>query len=122
MKINFMDYNEIFRDRTKRLAINIIKTLSTLKFSDEVSVIRKQIIRSSTSVAANYRAVGRSRSQKKRFAKMCIVVEEMDETLFWFEVIDELQWLDEEILKPLILESEELLKVMATYKKKITPQ
>ena len=74
------DYNQIFRDRTKKLCVSIIKTLSSLPYSEHLSVIRKQIYRSSTSVAANYRAVGRARSEKEKFAKLCIVVEEADET------------------------------------------
>lgn len=75
-----MDFNQIFRDRTKNFSISIIKSLSSLPYSDDLSILRKQIIRSSTSVAANYRAVSRARSEKERFAKICIVVEEIDET------------------------------------------
>src|SRR5690606_395716 len=73
----FMDFNQIFKDRTKQFSILVIKTLSSLPYSDDVSIIRKQIIRSSTSVAANYRAVSRARSEKERFAKICIVVEKL---------------------------------------------
>lgn len=75
-----IDFNQIFRERTKKFSINIIRSLSVLPYSDDISIIRKQIIRSSTSVAANYRAVSRARSEKEKYAKMCIVVEEIDET------------------------------------------
>ncbi len=57
--------------------------------SDEIYIIGKQLLRSCTSIAANYRAVNRARSQKERYAKMCIVVEEADETLFWLELLGE---------------------------------
>ena len=82
-----MDFNQIFRERTKRFSIEIIKNVSELPYSDAISIIRKQIIRSSTSVASNYRAVCRARSEKEKFAKICIVVEEIDETQFWLETI-----------------------------------
>lgn len=111
-----MDYNEIFRNRTKKFSIRVIQTLSALSYTDAVSVIRKQTIRSATSVAANYRATNRARSNKEKFAKLCIVVEEADETLFWLELIEELEILDSKILEELKNECEEILKVMSKYK------
>lgn len=115
-----MDYNEIFRKRTKDLAIKVIKDFSGLKYSDELSIIRKQLIRSVTSVAANYRAVGRARSDKERFAKMCIVVEEADETLFWLEIVEELRYLTSEKINLLIKETLEIVKVMSAYRKQLS--
>lgn len=114
------NFNQIFRDRTKKLCISIIKSLSKLPYTDDLSIIRKQIIRSSTSVASNYRAVTRARSDKERFAKICIVVEEADETQFWLELIEELDYLSSEKLLLLKNETEEIVKVMTTYKKKIS--
>lgn len=115
-----MDFNQLFRDRTKKFSISIIKSLSPLPYSDDLSIIRKQIIRSATSVAANYRAVSRARSEKERFAKICIVVEEVDETQFWLEVIEELQYLSLEKILHLKQECEELVKVMTSYKYKLS--
>ncbi|WP_175620802.1 four helix bundle protein [Chryseobacterium schmidteae] len=115
-----MDFNQIFRDRTKNFSISIIKSLSPLPYSDAVSIIRKQIIRSATSVAANYRAVSRARSEKERFAKICIVVEEIDETQLWLEIIEELEYVDSEKLSAIKSECEELVKVMTTYKYKLS--
>lgn len=114
------NYNQIFRDRTKKLCISIIRSLSVLPYSDDLSVIRKQIYRSSTSVAANYRAVGRARSENEKFAKLCIVVEEADETQFWLEIIEELEYLNREKLEHLKMECEEIVKVMTSYKKKLS--
>lgn len=114
------DFNQIFRERTKSFSITIIKTLSSLPFSDDISIIRKQIIRSATSVAANYRAVSRARSEKEKFAKMCIVVEEIDETQLWLEIIEELEYLNPEKILHLKAECEELVKVMTTDKFKLS--
>ena len=115
-----MDFNQIFIDRTKNFSISIIKLLSPLPYSDALSIIRKQIIRSATSVAANYRAVSRARSDKERFAKICIVVEEIDETQLWLEIIEELGYVDSEKLLAIKSECEELVKVMTTYKFKLS--
>ncbi len=106
------DYNAIFRERTKTFAINTIKSFAKLKYTDEISIIRKQIIRSATSVAANYRAVGRARSNKERYAKLCIVVEEADETLFWLEIVEELSLLKEPEISEIKTECEEILKTI----------
>ncbi|WP_417429878.1 four helix bundle protein [Halpernia sp.] len=115
-----LDFNQTFRDRTKKLCIAIIKSLSPLKYSEDLSVIRKQIYRCSSSIAANYRAVGRARSEKEKFSKLCIVVEEADETQFWLEVIEELDYLPIEIFLPLKSECDEIVKVMTSYKKKLS--
>lgn len=115
-----MDFNQLFRDRTKNFSIAIIKSLSPLPYSDDLSIIRKQIIRSSTSVAANYRAVSRARSEKEKFAKICIVVEEIDETQFWLELVEELQYLNQEKIIDLKNECNELVKVMTSYKFKLS--
>ena len=66
----------------------------------EANIISNQIIRSATSVAANYRAVGLARSKSEFMAKIGVVVEEADETLFWLEFLVEIG-----IIKPARLES-----------------
>lgn len=116
-----MYYNEIFRARTKALSIAVIKALDSLAYSDGLSVIKKQLIRSVTSVAANYRAMCRSRSEKERFSKICIVVEEADETLFWLELMEELDFLPTDILAVLKAEAEEILSATSAYKRKLQP-
>lgn len=113
------NYNQIFAQRTKTLAINIINSLSDLPYSDKVSVIRKQIFRSASSVAANYRAMCRARSDKEKYAKICIVVEEADETVFWLEVIQEVNIASKIMTDGLMNESLEILKVTSTYKNKL---
>ena len=76
------NWNEIFQNRTKKLAVDIIRLHSQLKKSDETRIIGKQLVRSATSTAANYRAVIRARSDAEKFSKLSIVVEEINETLF----------------------------------------
>ena len=66
------NYNQIFAQRTKVLAIKIINDLSELPYSDKVSVIRKQIFRSASSTAANYRAMCRARSEKRNTQKSAL--------------------------------------------------
>ncbi len=114
------DFNEIFRIRTKRLAIDTINFVSKIEHSDALSIIRKQLIRSLTSVAANYRATCRARSQREKYSKLCIVVEEADESLLWLEILDETQTVDSEIFNKLKSESLEILKVMSSYKKTLS--
>lgn len=104
----------------KNFSIAIIRTLSSLPYSDDLSIIRKQIIRSATFVAANYRAVSRARSEKEKFAKICIVVEEIDQTQLWLKIIEELEYVNPEKILYLKTECEELVKVMTKYKFKLS--
>ncbi|MCB0739139.1 MAG: four helix bundle protein [Bacteroidetes bacterium] len=80
---------EQLQNRTKQLALAIIKLAEYLPNNRVGWTFTDQIVRSSTSVAANYRAVCRARSDKEFIAKMGIVIEEADETLFWLEMIEE---------------------------------
>lgn len=122
MNMSDTNWNEIFQNRTKKLAVDIIKFYSQLKKSDEVRIIGKQLIRSATSTAANYRAVIRARSDAEKFSKLSIVVEEIDETLFWLEIIEECQFADNDQLNPLMTEATELVKVMASYRARLKKQ
>src|SRR5262245_55814007 len=78
-----------FKDRTKQLSLRIIRMVEALPHDLAAVVIGKQILRSATSVAANYRAACRSRSTEAMIAKLDIVLEEADETLFWLELLTE---------------------------------
>ncbi|AEL24663.1 four helix bundle protein [Cyclobacterium marinum] len=113
------EFNELFRNRTKILALQIISLLSELKYNDALGTIRKQLIRSITSTAANFRAVCRARSERERFAKLCIVVEEADETIFWIEMITEAGFISKEEMADCYKEATEILKVMASYRKRL---
>ena len=80
---------EEFKTRTKRLALEIIKFIEMLPENRTVSVLGKQLLRSATSVGANYRAACRGKSSADVIAKLSIVEEEADETLYWLDLLKE---------------------------------
>ncbi|OYT17310.1 MAG: four helix bundle protein [Bacteroidetes bacterium 4572_77] len=86
-----MTEKEIFIEqmkmRTKKFAVDIVKFCDSLKKSKATNVISYQIIKSATSTGANYRAVCKARSKKEFFSKLSIVVEEVDESEYWLEII-----------------------------------
>ncbi len=82
-----IDKHQQLKDRTKMFAIRVIKMSDALPKTRAANVITSQILRSATSIAANYRAVGRARSKAEFIAKMGVVVEEADETVFWLELL-----------------------------------
>jgi len=112
-----MDFNEIFRERTRNLALAVIRLYGLFKIREETRIIGKQILRCSTSVAANFRAACRARSRAEYFSKMCIVVEECDETLFWFELIEATGLLKTTQINDLIVETRKMLSAFAKTKK-----
>lgn len=75
--------------RTKHFALRVIRTCQALPKSREANAIAQQILRSATSVAANYRSAGRSRSKAEFIAKIGVVLEEADETALWLELLSE---------------------------------
>jgi four helix bundle protein len=84
-----VDFINAFRQRTKAAALRIIKLYQSLPPTGEAQVLGKQLLRSATSVAANYRAVCRARSAKEQYAKLCVCVEEADESQLWLELLGE---------------------------------
>src|SRR6266540_7393858 len=108
-----MTQSEILKERTKKFAISIIKLFRMLPKTEEARMIGRQVLRSGTSVAANYRAVCRARSKAEFVAKLGIVVEEADETVFWLEMLVESGIVSQEKLKALQIEANELLAIFA---------
>jgi four helix bundle protein len=82
-----IDKHQQLKDRTKAFALRVIKMSDALPRTRAANVITNQILRSATSMAANYRAVGRARSKAEFVAKLGVVVEEADETVFWLEML-----------------------------------
>lgn len=78
---------EKMKKRTKQFAVDVIGFCDSLKTSKASSVIIYQLVKAATSTGANYRAACRARSKKEFFSKICIVVEEADESEYWLEVI-----------------------------------
>jgi len=102
---------EELKDRTKKFAILIIKLVDDLPDTKAGRTIGNQIIRSGTSVGANYRTACRARSDADFISKITIVEEECDETLFWLELIVESNLLEKERLLALIKEADELTAI-----------
>ena len=102
---------EELKERTKKFALVIIKLVEELPNTNVGRTISNQIIRSGTSVAANYRAACRARSNADFISKINIVEEECDETLFWLEVIVESNLLKKEKLLYLLKEADELTAI-----------
>ncbi len=116
-----MNEKEIFIEnlkiRTRKFGVDIILFCDSLKKCKASSVITYQLVKSATSTGANYRAACRGRSQPEFFSKICIVVEEADESNFWLEVIKEAELSkDEPELKRLLQESIEIVKIMTKTK------
>jgi four helix bundle protein len=100
--------------RTKRFALRIVKLFQSLPRAEESRTLGKQLLRSGTSVAANYRAVCRARSKAEFVAKLGVVVEEIDETVFWLELLAESEIVPTWPLVDLTKEANELCAIFTT--------
>lgn len=104
---------EELKARTKRFAIRIVRISQSLPKTNEARVIGNQVLRSGTSMAANYRATCRARSRAEFPAKLGIVVEEANETVFWLELLEETGILSRDCVSELHKEANELLAIFA---------
>jgi len=111
-----LDKNEL-KDRTKKFALRVIKLVEKLPKNVAGWTIGKQLIRSGTSVAANYRAVCLAKSRADFISKLGIVIEESDESTFWLELIIESKMKSEKLIEPLLRESREITAIMIASKK-----
>jgi four helix bundle protein len=105
---------EELRDRTKQFAIRIVKLFRALPKTEEARVLGKQVLRSGTSVAANYRAVCRSRSRADFISKLAVVTEEADETVFWLEMLVDTGIVRKAKLEKLLMEANELIRIFGS--------
>jgi len=111
------DFIDEMKRRTRKFAVDIILFCETLKKSKASSVITYQLVKSATSTGANYRAACRGRSQSEFFSKICIVVEECDESSYWLEVIDDTNLSNDPAeLNRLLQEATELSRIMTKSK------
>ena len=106
-----MDRAKELQLRTKKFALRAIAMFRQLPRTEEARTVGRQVLRSGTSVAANYRAVCRARSKAEFIAKIGIVVEEIDETVFWLEMLIESGILPQSRLQLLVQEARELLAI-----------
>lgn len=116
-----MTEKEIFierlKKRTKKFAVDVIKFCNSLKTCKASTVVSYQLVKSATSTGANYRAVCRARSNTEFFSKICIVVEEVDESEYWLEIINEANLSnDSDELERLTKEANEITRIMTKVK------
>lgn len=108
-----IEETQALQHRTKQFAIRVVKLFRALPKSADAQVMGRQLLRSATSVAANYRAMGRARSAAEFASKMGIVVEEADETLFWIELLVETDLVPEHRVVDLLDEAQQLVRIFA---------
>ena len=97
----------------KQFALRVMKLVDVIPRTIQGRAIAKQIIRSGTSVAANYRAACRARSRAEFIAKIGVVEEEADESCFWLELIIDSGLLTEERIRPRLVEAGALVAITA---------
>lgn len=108
---------EKMKNRTKKFAVDVIRFCDSLRNSKATDVITYQLVKSSSSTGANYRAACKARSKNEFFSKICIVAEEADESEYWLDVIRDVGLSNEkEELERLLKEAEEINKVMSKAK------
>jgi four helix bundle protein len=99
------------RDRTRNFAVRIVRLFRTLPQTPDAQVLGKQLLRCGTSVAANYRAACRARSKAEFIAKIGMVLEEADESVFWIELMSETGTLETARVEKLLNEARELTAI-----------
>ena len=100
--------------RTKRFALELIRLCRSLPRSEEGRILAKQLLRAGTSVGANYRAACRARSRAEFVAKLGIVLEESDETVFWLDLLLESGIGNQDSVKLVMNEADELTSIFVT--------
>jgi four helix bundle protein len=100
---------EIFKRRTKQLALDLIQLIESLPKSRTADVIGRQLLRSGTSIGANYRAACRGKSKADVISKLAIVEEEADETSYWIEILTESRIVPPSQVNGLLKETNEII-------------
>jgi four helix bundle protein len=103
---------QIFKQRTKQLALRVLRLVESLPRKMTTDVIAKQLFRCATSVGANYRAACRAKSTADMMAKLSIVEEEADECLYWLELLVEAGEVPETKVASLMSEVNEILAMV----------
>ncbi|ALO17062.1 four helix bundle protein [Salinivirga cyanobacteriivorans] len=116
---NWVQYKIGTRDRLKVFALTILEISEVLPKSTRANVINYQLTKSGTSIYANYRAALRGRSKKEFYSKLCIAVEEADETEMWLELLLSANISNKDIVKDAHKNSIEIVKVLANMRKRM---
>jgi len=102
------------RERTKQFALRIVKMYGALDKSTEQQVIGRQVLRSGTSVGANFREAHRSRSDAEFIAKLGDCLKELDETHYWMELLVDGEFVAETRMSELLDECNQLIAILTT--------
>jgi len=106
--------SETLKLRTKKFAIRVLTLYRALPRTQEARILGAQLLRSSTSIGANYRAACRGRSRAEFVAKLGVVLEEADETVFWLELIQEAAIFPDGKMRSLCKEANELVSIFVS--------
>lgn len=106
--------SEELKKRSKKFSLEVIELVKNLPGNSVANVLGKQVLRSATSIGANYRAACRARSKAEFIAKLGIVEEESDETTYWLELLTEAKLINETKAKHLIKEAEEITAIVVS--------
>jgi four helix bundle protein len=98
-----------FKERTRRLGLRVVRLVESLPPNRTADILGRQLLRSGTSIGANYRAACRGRSRKDVIAKLGIVEEEADETVYWLEMLVDAEIVPGPRLGDLIAEVNEIV-------------
>jgi|ERR1043165_3341901 four helix bundle protein len=112
--MNNLEFAKKMQARTMDFAVQVVKFFVKLPKTDEARVPGKQLLRAGTSVGANYRAVCRAKSDADFISKMGTVVEEVDESAFWLELMEKAGVCSPVTIQPLKTEADELLRIFST--------
>jgi len=118
-KYDLNEFNQVMRARTRNFAIRVFKISGMIKLNELGRIPVKQLVRCASSVAANYYSATRGRSEAEYYSKICIVVEENDEVMFWLDFLREVGVLHADQAKELLAEADELLRIFSSIKKKL---
>ena len=97
-----------FKARTKKFAARVVRLVDALPARRSIDCMGHQLLRSATSVGANYRAACRARSDAEFCSKLGIVEEEADECMYWMELLIECELVKEELIRELLREANEI--------------
>ncbi|MBC5993693.1 four helix bundle protein [Pontibacter cellulosilyticus] len=117
LRLSNFEFGEQFKRRTKAYSLRVIKLFQALPKDVEAQVLGKQLLRAAISVAANYRAACRARSKAEFAAKIGIALEEVDESLFWLEMLEEAGIVKSVLLTGLKQEADELTAILTTIRR-----
>ena len=112
-----MDASEM-KERTRAFALRVIRLVEALPANRTADVLGKQLLRAGTSVGANYRAACRGRSKKDFVAKLGIVEEESDESIYWMELLVDVGLVKPTRMAELLKEADEILSIIVASIKK----